>query len=474
VIEGASSAASSDPTAGLVLLVAVAIAATLVLLRKSPFFLIGRIFGALFRPLVRGLRFFRLIPRSGRAARPGPGVRAYVGPSAWAAFARPFAWQTETDAALGSELDHVKAHLKTRRGMFFSWLQPEEGGVTLPREYTEDIARNDLEKAYGFLTHKIPVRSNPQNLYEDIDGAFIVNMFKNSDRECFYVLSEMRKTINSNVRILSVLFSSIVAIVLIFNIFYSEYINFYSLLHNQDSFLRIQFELFSKHYEYEFASATINKACFGIISCCVGIAAMWVFYQTEYSHFQRSNGRELNNFLTRYLAQLNSNFRSAEANARGAIVGEKELNAIKEKSVLWFVDLQWIAFRFFFIESFFRLIIYQVLRNSGYYLFFVPFSFLIAILAIGYYANFSQINILQLKSNIYQQNAFYPFFVILLIVYYNYLKNSVSFILESIREHEWTQFHDLNMHHTLQTLIETYTGEIAFWRQRLKPGSRED
>jgi hypothetical protein len=72
------------------------------------------------------------------------------------------------------------------------------------------------------------------------------------------------------------------------------------------------------------------------------------------------------------------------------------------------------------------------------------------------------VNILEAKSNIYQQNSFYVFFAILLSVYYRYLKNSVSFIMESIREHEWTQFHDLNMDHTLTTLIETYTGEIPF------------
>ncbi len=473
MIEGTSNAAS-DPAAGLVLLVAVAIAAILVLSRKSPFFVISRIFSGLFRPLARVLRFLRIIGRSGRAARSGPGVRTYVGPSAWAAFARPFAWHTETDNALGSELDHVKAHLKIRRGLFFSWLQPVEGGVTLPREYTEEIAKNDLEKAYGFLTYDIPVKSNPQNLYEDIDSAFIVNMFKNSDNECFYVLSEMRKTINSNVRILSVLFSSIVAVVLIANIFYSESINFFSFLHKQEDVLKIEFELFNHSYEHIFSSATINKALFGVATCCLGMAAMWIFYQTEYSHFQRNNGRELNNFLTRYLAQLNGNFRSVEANARGAIVGEKDINVIKEKSVLWFVNLQWIAFRFFFIKSFLRAIIYQVLRNSSYYLFFVPFSFLVAVFSIGYYANFSQVNLLQFKSNIYQQNSFYLFFIILLVVYYNYLKNSVSFIMESIREHEWTQFHDLNMHHTMSTLIETYTGEIAFWRQRLKSGVRED
>ena len=476
MIEGMSAnAASGNPAAGIILLVGVALAATLILLRKSPFFLISRVVAGLFRPLVRALRFLRIIPRAGRAAKPGPGVRAYVGPSAWAAFARPFTWKTETDNALGSGLDHVRAQLKTSQGIFFSWLQPEEGIVTLPREYTEDIAKSDLEKAYEFLRYDVPIRTNPQNLYEDIDGAFIVNIFENrDDKACFYVLSEMRKIINTNVRILSVVFSSIVAIVLISNIFYSEYIDFFSILQKQDNITTIEFDLFNNHYQYIIGKSSINKAIFGALSCCLGMAAMWLFYQTEYSHFQRNNGRELNNFLTRYLAQLYGNFRSAEANARGAIVGEKDVSVIKEKSVLWFITLQWIAFRFFFIEFFLRTIIFQILRNSSYYLVFVPFIFIVAILFIGHYANFSQVNILEAKSNIYQQNSFYVFFAILLSVYYRYLKNSVSFIMESIREHEWTQFHDLNMDHTLTTLIETYTGEIAFWRHRLKPGVRED
>ncbi len=469
-----ANAASGNPAAGIILLVGVALAAALILLRKSPFFLISRVVSGFFRPLVRALRFLRIISRVGRAAKPGPGVRAYVGPSAWAAFARPFTWKTETDNALGSGLDPVRAQLKTCKGIFFSWLQPEEGIVTLPREYTEDIAKNDLEKARKFLTYDIPIRTNPQSLYEDLDGAFIVDIFKNSDNKCFYVLSEMRKVINTNVRILSVLFSSIVAIVLIGNIFYSEYIDFFYLLQMHDNITTIEFDIFNNHYQYIIEKTSINKAIFGALSCCLAIATMWIFYQTEYSPFQRNNGRELNNFLTRYLAQLYGNFRSVEANARGAIVGEQDASVMEEKSVLWFITLQWIAFRFFFMESFLRTIIFQILRNSSYYLVFVPFIFLVAILLIGHSANLSQVNILDAKSNIYQQNSFYVFFAILLIVYYRYLKNSVSFIMESIREHEWTQFHALNMDHTLTTLIKTYTGEIAFWRRRLKPGVRED
>jgi len=457
-----TNAASGNPAAGIILLVGVALAATLILWGKSPFFLIGRVVAGLFRPLVKALRFLRIIPRAGRVAKPEPGVRAYVGPSAWAAFARPFAWKTETDNALAFGLDHERAQLKTSQGIFFSWLQPV---VTLPREYTENIATHDSEKAREFLAYAIPVITNSQNLYEDIDGAFIIKIFNNSDHECFYVLSEMRKVINSNVRILSVIFSFIVAIVLLGNIFYSERIDFFSLLWNHNNIMTIEFNIFNSHYNHIISKSSINKAIFGILSCCLGMTTMWIFYKTEYSNFQQNNGRELNNFLTHYLDHLSFNFKSVQVES-GNVMKEKDVNVISEKSVLWFITLQWIAFRVFFIESFLRTIIFQILRNSGYYISFVPLSFLFTILSIGHYANFSQVNVLEAQSNIYQQNSFYVFFAILLSVYYRYLKNSVSFIMESVREQEWTQFHDLNMHHTLTTLIEAYTNEIALWRHR--------
>ena len=190
--------------------------------------------------MVRALRFLRIIPRADRAAKPGPGVRAYVGPSALAAFARPFAWKTETDNALDSGLDHERAKLKASQGIFFSWLQPSPI-VTLRREYTQDIAKHDLENARKFLTYAIPVRTNPQYLYEDIEGA-------------------------------------------------SNHEN-----------ITIDFNVFNINQEYIIFKSSINKAIFGILSCYLGMLTMLILYKTKYLNFQRNNVRELNIFLERYL-----------------------------------------------------------------------------------------------------------------------------------------------------------------------------
>ena len=41
---------------------------------------------------------------------------------------------------------------------------------------------------------EVPLRSNPLNLYDDIHNAFIVNLFSRSDKPCFHILSEFRKS----------------------------------------------------------------------------------------------------------------------------------------------------------------------------------------------------------------------------------------------------------------------------------------
>ncbi|NJM34320.1 MAG: hypothetical protein HC850_05925 [Rhodomicrobium sp.] len=200
---------------------------------------------------------------------------------------------------------------------------------------------------------------------------------------------------------------------------------------------------------------------------------MWVFYQTEYSHFQRSNGRELNNFLTRYLARLTADFRTVETKAMASIVGTPDSNAeVGPDTTSWVVGMNWIAFRFYFIESFLRSVIYQVLRNSSYYLFFVPLSFFIFIYLIASIVEFEQLMLTNFDSEIYGQNTFYLFFALLLLVYYRYLKKSVDFVLNSIREQEWTQFHTLDLRKAVTTVIEKYSSEINFYRNRFRSDLR--
>jgi hypothetical protein len=474
-MEGQGTELNQADWAGVLLIVIAALTALLALLRKSPFILLARLFRSAGFLVFRLLRLLRLVPKPSKAAPGTAAVSTALTPSAWAAFARPFQRQTETDQSLAGLSEKATTYLSKRRGAYFEWLQPQEGIIDLAREYDRDLAAEDFQKAKHFFTYDLPVRANPQSLYEDVNGALIVDMFKDSDRVCFYVLSEMRKTINSNVLKLSVLFSLIVSIVFIANVFYSETIDFVSMIAAlPGDALPYTVTLPGAGMVFEVTAGMVNKAAFGVISCLAGMFIMWLFYQTEYSHFQRNNGRELNNFLTRYLAQLNGNFRSVEANARSSIVGDQDVTTMRENSVTWVINMQWMAFRFFFIESFLKGVIYQVLRNSSYYLLFVPLGFFITIFTIAYVIDFEQLRLLDSKAAIYQQNTFYVFFLVLFIFYFRYLKYSVAFVLESVREQEWTQFHELNVQLAMSRLIETYAGEIVFWRNRFRGTGRDE
>jgi hypothetical protein len=462
---------SSAP--GIVLIIFVVLAAFFVLMRRSPFLILARIFRIITLPFARLLRALRIIPKAGGGVKRTVTLTTGFTPTAGAVFARLFTRETETERALGAIAEKAKPHLTLHRGSLFKWMEPKEGLIEAARaEQGGDTP--DFEKARHFFSYDIPVRSDPQSLFEDIYSAMIVKQFHESDRTCLYVLYEMRKVINDNVRVLSVLFSAIVAIILVINVFYSSYINFVSLIGPlQNGVLPYIIEIPVTGWQITITDETINKAIFGTVTCLFGIFLMWVFYQTEYSHFQRNNGRELNNFLTRYLARLTADFRTAETRAMASIVGTQDQSAqAAANSTPWVLGMNWIAFRFFSIESFLTGVVYQILRNSSYYLFFVPFSFIMVVFLIALIVDVDQINVTNLDAEIYNQNTFYVFFIVLLLVYYGYLKKSVDFVLNSIREQEWTQFHTLDLRRAIAEVIGKYSSEIDFYRNRFRSDLR--
>src|SRR5215470_9913841 len=118
-----------------------------------------------------------------------------------------------------------------------------------------------------------------------------------SDKTCFYVLSEFRKTITLNVVIISVIFSLIVSAVAVLNLLNSNSIDFFHYL-KLDSNLYIPetFALFGSRFE---SSSVVNRLFFGGISCLLGFGFMLLFYHISYEQFQRFNGQQMNNFLVR-------------------------------------------------------------------------------------------------------------------------------------------------------------------------------
>jgi hypothetical protein len=466
---------------GFILLLGIMVLALLLVLPKLAFRMVGRAVVALVRPLARViraamkpiarvLRVLRLLPREPRPLA-APSMAALT----TGAIGRAFAGGSETEEAIakGVEPRELEGMLQRNSQLLCSWLAP----VPHPRAaYDAKAAEADRENVRRFFSTPVPIYLNPFNLYEDADSAFIVDLFRDSDRRIFYVLSEFRKTINRNVLWLAVLFSMIVSIVALANILLSTSIDFHWLFRIEDSkYFPTGFQLFGSELE---TKPVLNKFVFGALSCLIGYAIMWLFYHTEYAQFQRNNGQQMSNFLQFYLDSISIYFSQISANAVETVAQEREAAEMKHDTVLWMTSLQWMAFRVFFIECYLRNVLFQIHRNSSYYVLLVPIAFIAAMLTVAYLFGIHQLNILSLEAELYRQNSFYVFFLVLLFASYGYLRDSLSFIWQSLfpethgatdaRFGRWTKFRDLNMQGSITRTLDAYVDSLDRWRSMMK------
>lgn len=428
--------------------IAVILAGVLILSRKLPFQLIG----AVLRPLLWPFKILRrLIGLGGRGD-----AGAQVSPHAFAATARFFRGHTDTEAALGEDFAHERGFISTK-GMLFRWMGVRVGFMRMPEEMTDALAADYYERAQGFLSGRVPIEADPRSLFEDVEGAVVVNMFRESDRGLYFLLNESRRMINANVRKLTVWFSAILSAVLIVN-----------LLYNDGS--RVDFAaLFGGIEALPISAQSFNSLLFGVLTTLGGAILMWALYFTEYAPFQRNNTREMANYLTRYLARINDHYRTAIGKAKSVTVGEeRDTKALASQAEQWHLVITWLAFRVFFVESFVRNIAFQITRNSSYYLFFVPAIFIAVIaLALGV---LSSLGVFAPVERIAELGwVFAVLFVLVALVYVLFLANAMD-CLDEIDQGEWISFHTLKLNAMMGEIVGKYAGEVGYWKNRVGGG----
>jgi hypothetical protein len=199
----------------------------------------------------------------------------------------------------------------------------------------------------------------------------------------------------------------------------------------------------------------------------IGFGLMWLFYHIAYDQSQRHNGLQMNAFLIGYLADINIQFTKIHTRATQAVIEEHAIEAMKKDAVLWMTNLQWMAFRAFFIEDFLRSILFQARRNTIYALFLIPAFFIFAMLLVAWVFNIGQFNLLNTKSEIYQQNTFYLFFPWLIYTYYRYMTGSYRPVDDSI-DGRWSKFRELNLQNAMTRILESYANQLDQWRSRFR------
>lgn len=407
----------------------------------------------LFAGLMRACLWpFRLMLRLfGIGKRAAPETVSAMGPSSWAA-AAVSGHKTLTDRTLGDDFEHEEGFMQ-RQGLFFRWLAVRVGFMRMPEELTDELAVEYGRLADAFLGGQVPISSDSRALFEDVEGAVIADQFFESDRGVLYLLNASRKVMNDNVRKLSIWFSAILGAVLLGNI----------LLNDLGVIDRLGL----------FAGAAgpipgdqLASLVVGAGSCLVAATLMWALYYAEYAPYQRNTAREMANFLTRYLARVNDHYRTAVGKAKSVTVGqERDSDRLSEQARLWSLNITWMALRVFFIETYVRNVVFQITRNSSYYLMFVPAGCLTILIAV--LAGLSAVTGLSPFTTILSLGwVFLTLFVLIGVLYGFFLSTSMK-ALEEIDQGEWISFHTLRLNQMLGEVVGKYAEDVGYWKNRV-------
>ncbi len=355
----------------------------------------------------------------------------------------------------GDGFEQEEAHMN-RQGFIFRWLSVRVGFMRMPEELDEKTAVLYGELAEEFLGREVPISADQRALFEDIEGAVIAGQFQKSDAGLIYLLNEARKIMNTNVMILSALFSIILGAVLVGNVFAHQFgvVSALGLFPDGLGFMDSQ---------------TASSLVFGAGSCVVGAMLMWALYYAEFAPYQRNTAREMANLLTRYLARVNDHYRTAVGKARSVTVGEeREPKALGEKAKLWTLNMSWIALRVFFVETYVRNVVFQIRRNSNYYLMFMPLGVVVATgVILGGLAAFTG---LAPFASIWQLGWVFAVLFLLVATLYSFFLSNALNALEEIDQGEWISFHTLKLNQVLGEVVGKYAEDVGYWKNRIGGG----
>ena len=405
----------------------------------------------LFAGLLRGLALpFRPVMRVFIKVRRSPSEPAALPAAAAAAAARHV---TLTEAALGEDFEHEESFIQ-RQGVFFRWMMVRVGYMRMPEELTPALVEDYARQANLFLGGQVPVSADPRALYEDVEGAVLASQFHESERGALYLLNESRKLMNANVRKLALWFSAILGSALLFNV-----------LANDTGLVPYVFQLAG----VEGAQGGWTSLVFGAGSCLLAAFLMWALYYAEYSPYQRNTARETANFLTRYLARVNDHYRTAIGQAKSVTVGqERDTRQLAEEAQMWAVTIPWIALRVFFLETYVRNLVFQIRRNSSYYLVFVPAASLAALAvllaALSAFTGFSPF-----ETMLRLGWVFIALFVLVAALYGFFLSNAMQ-CLEEIDQGEWISFHTMKLNAVMGEVTGKYAEDVGYWKNRVGGG----
>jgi hypothetical protein len=459
-----------DIVCGVVLLAEIVAVVFIVLVSRAPFRSIGKLF--------HRLRSKKGAPQDTSLALEAelnatPDLKGQLGVGAFASLRRAFRPYTETEEALAridpgfprddgrTEGPHDFAGNEEknlhRRGWLIRWIYVKPSYMSDIVQMTDEIVQIYYKAAQRFFSHQVRIGSDAKVAYEDDEGAIAVELFRVRDRNCYYLMNEMRRVINDNVRKLAFAATGILLAVFVAGVFLADFLNKHFFFVSRIAHDKL---LLGRNGDWW------DKELICLMLCAAGALGLWLLHRVEYVPYQRNNGNELRNFLSRYLSRLSDRYHASIAAARGVTMGvEKDGQKLSAEARKWHKVMLWLAFRSFFIESFLRSVLFQIVRNSSCYIVYVPIGFGALILGsmavVAHCGGHNFIELLHAPGPI-----FYAGYAVLCLVVWRLLKGVLDPI-DEFNQKDWLGFDNVNVDKGMDEVVGKYAEDVGYWKSRL-------
>jgi hypothetical protein len=404
-------------------------------------------------------------------AEPGfdatPDFKMRLGASAFASITRVFRPESAIEQALnGVDPGFERGDGKTegpydfknneekklaRGGILFRWINVKPSYMPDTAILSDAVTDTYHDVAKKFFSQQVNISADIASLYEDVEGAIIIRQFRVRDRRGFYLLNEMRRVINDNVRKLAFLYTAIVLFVLVATLFIAPV---------------LAGPAPKAEGVIGWLTAALHGGMWGLILCLGGLFVMWLTYFMEYVPNQRNNGREMRSFLSRYMSRLSDRYRDSLANARAVTVGDETDSAkLSAKAQKWHKIVLWMSFRAYFMENFVRNILYQIGRNCGYYVLLAPaLLVLVVLITLLFGVSLLHIDLVALLAG--PGVFFYAAYALLAALAVFFLSRAMT-PFDEMNQTDWLGFDDLDVDRGMDQVVGKYAEDVGYWKGRL-------
>ena len=287
-----------------------------------------------FRPILRAIR--RGLGLASQTATPAERATAIqIGAAPYAALANVLEMKSAAETALGEVPASVKA-LVQRQGLFFRSANANKAVEVLHNSLSMEDANRNVKSAKNYYEKKIERDASPGLLYENSEEALIIGILKDVDLTFFYVLRRINRNVTRNIlKVMAVM----TAIVVIF------------------PFVISTINLSVPGTQYSFYVLLYFVTCAAFLAFLGGTRLF-------YSISTRNNGQHFNYFVQTYFSRMLNQYKSAATEFANVLNNRTtSLEETKSNSNIWFLNLHWLSARQWFLELYFRNIVFQIGRN---------------------------------------------------------------------------------------------------------------